>query len=85
MQDAFAALMFSDLDFEFPPWPNLSADAKDFVQQLLQKDPAKRVTAIEALHHRFSMHALHQLPLCLPCITAPYRCVVILCYDLMLQ
>ena len=52
MQDAFSALMFSELDFECQPWPSLSADAKHFVQHLLVKDPAKRATAIEALDHR---------------------------------
>lgn len=51
-QDAFSALMFSELDFECQPWPSLSADAKDFVQHLLVKDPAKRASAIEALDHR---------------------------------
>ena len=56
-QDAFSALMFSELDFECPPWPQLSPDAKDFVQHLLVKDPAKRATAIEALDHRCSSYA----------------------------
>ena len=51
-QDAFSALMFSELDFECPPWPQLSADAKDFVQHLLVKDPSKRASALEALEHR---------------------------------
>ena len=53
MQDAFSALMFSELDFEEAPWPQLSADAKDFVQRLLVKDPAKRLSAMEALEHRY--------------------------------
>ena len=52
LQDAFSALMFSELDFESEPWPSLSPDAKDFVQRLLVKDPVKRSTAIDALHHR---------------------------------
>ena len=52
LQDAFSALMFSELDFEDAPWPQLSVDAKEFVQHLLVKDPAKRLSALEALDHR---------------------------------
>lgn len=52
-RDAFAALMFSEVDFESEPWTWLSKDAKDFVSRLLVKDPSKRVTAMEALQHRW--------------------------------
>lgn len=68
MQDAFAALMFSELDFECQPWPSLSADAKDFVQHLLVKDPAKRATAIEALDHRYPQRFLRSVACFLLCI-----------------
>ena len=47
--------MFSELDYDCPPWPQLSPDAKDFVQQLLVKDPAQRASAIEALDHRYCL------------------------------
>lgn len=51
-RDAFKALMFSELDFERPPWDIISADGRDLVSSLLQKDPAKRITAKAALKHR---------------------------------
>mmetsp|Transcript_39965 Transcript_39965/g.95378 ORF Transcript_39965/g.95378 Transcript_39965/m.95378 type:complete len:798 (+) Transcript_39965:103-2496(+) len=40
-------------NFEFPDarWSNVSQEAKDFVSNLLQVDPSKRLTAEEALAH----------------------------------
>ena len=53
LQDVFRAVLYSDLDFESPPWDTLSADAKDLVQAMLQRDPEKRISAHDALHHRW--------------------------------
>ncbi len=36
---------------EQPEWDSVSAEAKDMVSKLLIKDPTKRLTAAEALHH----------------------------------
>ncbi len=36
-----------------PYWDPISSDAKDFVEKLLVVDPRKRLTAAEALHHRW--------------------------------
>ncbi|KAI4981068.1 hypothetical protein ZWY2020_021553 [Hordeum vulgare] len=37
--------------FDEAPWPTLSAEAKDFVKRLLNKDYHKRMTASHALSH----------------------------------
>jgi len=39
--------------FLSPYWDPISADAKDFVRNLLVVDPRKRMTAAEALNHRW--------------------------------
>ena len=42
------------MDVEFPKdgrWSYLSADAQDFIQQLLEKDVTQRMSASEALEH----------------------------------
>lgn len=42
------------MDVDFPKdgrWAYLSADAQDFIQQLLEKDVAQRMNASEALEH----------------------------------
>ena len=40
-----------DYNFKNPGWYNVSKDAKRFVAALLTKDPNKRLSAEEALHH----------------------------------
>ena len=46
-------MLYSDLDFERAPWDSVSPECKDLVQSLLQRDPAKRPTAAQALQHRY--------------------------------
>lgn len=46
-------LLEQELDFPEEQWANISDDAKDFVRGLLAKDPNKRLTAEEALKHRW--------------------------------
>ncbi|CAI6007134.1 unnamed protein product [Closterium sp. NIES-64] len=41
------------LNFSFPPWPSVSAHAKDLVARMLTVDPRKRVTAEGILEHPF--------------------------------
>ena len=53
LQDVFRAVLYSDLDFESPPWDTLSPDAKDLLQAMLQRDPEKRISAPDAPHHRW--------------------------------
>ncbi|XP_047315520.1 CDPK-related kinase 5-like isoform X2 [Impatiens glandulifera] len=47
----FRAVLKADPCFDELPWPSLSAEAKDFVKRLLNKDPRKRITAAQALCH----------------------------------
>lgn len=47
----FRAVLKADPSFEEGPWPSLSSEAKDFVKRLLNKDPRKRMTAVQALSH----------------------------------
>ena len=45
----FRAVLKAEPNFEEPPWPTLSSEAKDFVRRLLSKDFRKRMTAAQAL------------------------------------
>ena len=45
----FRAVLRADPNFDDLPWPTVSAEAKDFVKRLLNKDYRKRMTAVQAL------------------------------------
>ncbi|KAM7463629.1 hypothetical protein LguiA_031750 [Lonicera macranthoides] len=47
----FRSVLRGDPNFNDPPWPTVSAEAKDFVKRLLNKDHRKRMTAAQALTH----------------------------------
>ncbi|KAL6878346.1 hypothetical protein ACP4OV_012516 [Aristida adscensionis] len=47
----FRAVLKAEPSFDETPWPTLSAEAKDFVRRLLNKDYRKRMTAAQALCH----------------------------------
>ena len=51
----FRAVLYADLDFTRAPWDTVSPACKDLVQSLLQRGPAQRLTAVEALKHRYHM------------------------------
>lgn len=50
-KEVFRAVLYADLDFDRPPWDQVTPECKDLVQSLLQRDPAQRPTAVEALKH----------------------------------
>ncbi|RYR11047.1 hypothetical protein Ahy_B05g079542 isoform D [Arachis hypogaea] len=50
----FRAVLKADPSFDEPPWPSLSAEARNFVKRLLNKDPRKRMTAAQALSENLS-------------------------------
>jgi len=64
IQDMYTAITQEELDFERPPWDELSSDARDFVMLLLERDHMLRPSANEALEHKFlEQVAQHQAAL----------------------
>jgi calcium-dependent protein kinase len=41
------------LEFDPEEWSEISEEAKDLLREMLQKDPIKRISAIEALNHKW--------------------------------
>ena len=41
------------LEFDLPCWENISADCKDIINRLLDKDPKTRITLDKALQHKW--------------------------------
>lgn len=41
------------MDFSHKPWPSISDSAKDIILRCLDKDPARRITAEQALQHEW--------------------------------
>ncbi|KAK9797807.1 hypothetical protein WJX73_009571 [Symbiochloris irregularis] len=52
----FHAILNAPIDMSSDPWPHVSTPAKDLVNWLLQRDPAKRPTAKQALEHAWLSH-----------------------------
>ncbi|KAE7999311.1 hypothetical protein FH972_003755 [Carpinus fangiana] len=59
----FRAVLRADPNFEDLPWPSVSAEAKDFVKRLLNKDYRKRMTAVQALTHPWLHNDSRPIPL----------------------
>ena len=47
----FRRILEDTINFTKDPWPNISENAKDLCKKLLTKNPAKRISAKEALEH----------------------------------
>jgi calcium-dependent protein kinase len=47
----FKMILRGQVDLKTPPWPSISAPAKDLVLKLLNRDPSARLTAQQALEH----------------------------------
>nr|CCA22008.1 calciumdependent protein kinase putative [Albugo laibachii Nc14] len=45
------AIVYQEVDLTTQIWSHRSAEAKELLYRLLEKDPTKRMTALEALHH----------------------------------
>nr|XP_024366455.1 CDPK-related protein kinase-like isoform X2 [Physcomitrium patens] len=59
----FRAVLRADPSFEEAPWPSVSAESKDFVKRLLNKDMRKRMTAAQALTHPWIRSSSVKIPL----------------------
>lgn len=53
VEEYYTHVLNQGLEFPDEEWKNISADAKDFISGLLEKDANKRLTAKEALQHRW--------------------------------
>ncbi|XP_062186206.1 calcium-dependent protein kinase 12-like isoform X3 [Phragmites australis] len=47
----FDAILVGQLDLSSTPWPSISESAKDLIRKMLNRDPQKRITAVQALEH----------------------------------
>jgi kinase len=66
----FRAVLKAEPNFDEAPWPTLTAEAKDFVKRLLNKDYRKRMTAAQALSKcQFHFALLHTFIMLLKCLT----------------
>lgn len=54
-------VLTAELDFRTAPWPNVSAEAKDCVRRLLNRNVAQRATAAQILQHPW-LTQQHQSP-----------------------
>uniref|UniRef100_A0A5B7AT29 non-specific serine/threonine protein kinase n=1 Tax=Davidia involucrata TaxID=16924 RepID=A0A5B7AT29_DAVIN len=59
----FRSVLRADPNFDDSPWPAVSAEAKDFVRRLLNKDHRKRMTAAQALTHPWLRDENRPVPL----------------------
>lgn len=51
--ETFKAILESDVDFSFDPWPCISSEAKDCVLCMLERNPEKRSSARDILQHEW--------------------------------
>ena len=51
VREVWELILNSDIDLSDMTWNEFSSDSKDFINLLLQRDPAKRLSAVDALSH----------------------------------
>ena len=62
-EDIFRMVLHAEIDFDSSPWPRISRPAKDIVRRMLQRDPTRRPTAAQLLHHAWLCQAAPDTPL----------------------
>lgn len=53
-QEIIHAVKHQDLAFDDPEWNEISAEAKDLIKKMLNRDEAKRFSAAQVLQHKWS-------------------------------
>ena len=51
VRDVWEMILNSEIDLTSGTWRDFSSDSKDFVRSLLHRDPARRLSAVDALNH----------------------------------
>jgi calcium-dependent protein kinase len=62
-QVIFHRILHKPVDFDYQPWHQISAAAKDFVGRLLHKDPSKRMSVSQGLRHPWITEKNAEVPL----------------------
>lgn len=52
-KEIFKRVLQQKLEFDPEEWFDVSDEAKDLLEKMLQKDPAKRISAIDSMSHRW--------------------------------
>lgn len=61
LDDVMRAVTMENIPFDFGPFLNMSPEGIDMMKGLLQRDPAKRLTARQAINHPwFKLHAAYE-------------------------
>ena len=51
LEEVMKAVIMEDIPLDYGPWLSMSPEGLHFLQRLLQRDPAQRASALEALEH----------------------------------
>jgi len=51
--EVFASILSIRYDFPSPEWDHISSDAKEFIRLILKDNPRDRLTATQALQHKW--------------------------------
>ena len=51
LEEVMKAVIMEDIPLDYGPWLAMSPEGLHFLQRLLQRDPAQRASATEALEH----------------------------------
>lgn len=51
LEEVMKAVIVDDIPFDYGPWLDMSPEGLDLIQSLVERDPARRITAAQALEH----------------------------------